>query len=162
MCLESELHLLIFLVVTLWRRGSTMPCKAMSPIHHNLALHGSLLWVLCVPYCCGWAAFSFSLLICNGCPSCLGQCFIPVLLVGQAGASLGLSWIKAGICWDVVAPNFRAFSLCCPLRSLCWGMRPEPPAHFWVLYHFPVIYESVSVPILYCFDYYSFVVYTEI
>jgi len=53
-----------------------------------------------------------------------GQGLIPMLLVGQSGAALGLSLVRSGICQRCSSTNCRALSLCCPLRSVRWWRGP--------------------------------------
>ena len=70
----------------------------MSSVNQNLVLQGRLLCVLHAPCCDVRAAFSFSPIIGSGVLIHGGQCFIPVVLVDQSGAALGLSLVRVGIC----------------------------------------------------------------
>ena len=68
-----------------------MPCSAKFLVHQNLALQGYLLCVLYVPYCCGCAVFAFSHLSPMILFAAFEQGLVPVLLVGQSGATSGFS-----------------------------------------------------------------------
>ena len=93
----------------------------MSPVHQNLALQGCLLCVLSVPFCCSWATFTFSPVIYNVTLfACCGKGVVPMSLMGWPGAILGLTWVRPAFARPAVLVNYRAVSLCCPLRNFCW------------------------------------------
>lgn len=77
------------------RRGPIGPCSTMSPIHQNLTLQRCILCVLPTLYHCVWATPAFisvsSVVLFSYC----GQ-WLVLLLRGQAGATLSLSWIRLG------------------------------------------------------------------
>lgn len=56
--------------------------------------------------------------------TCCGQCLVSMVLVGQCGAALGLSWVRTAFAIDVITPNFRVLSLCCLLKIFNWWVGP--------------------------------------
>lgn len=107
-----------------------VPYSIMPPVYQNQELQECLLCGLCAPYYCGWAAYAFSSLGCNG-PLCLlwagfGPCSAkgPIwshygLVVGQClhPDQMPVLHLFVGA---AITPNCRAFFLCCPLRPFCW------------------------------------------
>ena len=69
--------------------------------------------------------------------ACCGECLVPVLLVGQSGASLRLSCTRPGICQSCCStkPQYTFFVLSPEKLSLigraCSQARCLPTAHCW-------------------------------
>ena len=69
--------------------------------------------------------------------ACCGECLVPVLLVHQCGASLGLSYTRPGICQSCCSTNLQgAFSMLSPEKlslvgRACRQTRYLIPAHCW-------------------------------
>lgn len=55
--------------------------------------------------------------------ACCGQGLVPVSLVSQSEAALGLSRVRPGICQSC-SRSCSVLSLCCPLRSFHWWVEP--------------------------------------
>ena len=94
----------------------------------NLEL--SFMSVLCA-YSCGWSIFAFSLVFCNGCLCLLWAGFGSCIVIGPVWDHLSLELSQTQVfAGALVAPNCKALSLCCPLRSFCWllGSAVRPAA----------------------------------
>lgn len=122
------LSLLVFKAVVL-RRGPVVSCSAMSPVHQNLHLRG----VSCV--CCMLPTvmtesclLSFQL---SAMPlfACCGQALVPVLLLGQSGATWAWVELEQMFTRAAGALNCTLLYLCCPLRNFGWwtgfAFRPD-------------------------------------
>lgn len=101
----------------LTKRRCVVPCSAVSLVHQNLVLQRWFLCVLLVPCCCGWAAFAFHPVICNGSFfACYQPCLFSFVL-----------WAKLGLPWDWVASDqpFAWVNISSRMQDTLFVLSPE-------------------------------------